>query len=132
MFRVYVAMIQKADKAGADYGVFFPDLPGCVFGGSTYEKALLTAQEGLLFHIEGLIEAGEAVPLPTSLDEVMKDKEYQSCVPALLRILMPMGKPKRLNISLDTGLAAEIDTFAKAHGYNRSEFLAEAARRMMV
>jgi predicted RNase H-like HicB family nuclease len=131
MSLTYVALVHKAKKKGADYGVMFPDFPGCVFGGNTLDSALENAREGIIFHIEGLLESGEILPEPTSLEKIEKNPEYQEAVPSLIRVIVPTGRLKRLNISLDAGLIAEIDHAAKMIGKNRSEFLAEAAKQMI-
>ena len=46
MKRTYIGLVHK--DAGGDYGVSFPDLPGCVTAGATLEEARETAtQAGL-------------------------------------------------------------------------------------
>jgi predicted RNase H-like HicB family nuclease len=127
----YVALLHKAKKKGANYGVMFPDFPGCVFAGKTMDQALDNAREGLIFHIEGMQEIGEAIPKPTALEKIMARSENKVAIPALVKIILPTGQMKRLNISIDTGLLAEIDCAAKATGRNRSEFLADAARELL-
>ncbi|MFT3741590.1 MAG: type II toxin-antitoxin system HicB family antitoxin [Gammaproteobacteria bacterium] len=131
MSLIYVALVHKAEKKGADYGVMFPDLPGCVFGGKTLNEALENAREGVIFHIEGLIDAGETVPDPSPLEVIESNPAYKGATPALIRVIMPTGHLKRLNISMDAGLIAEIDHIAKLVGKNRSEFLADAARQFI-
>ena len=37
MKRTYIGLVHK--DAGSDYGVSFPDLPGCVTAGATLEEA---------------------------------------------------------------------------------------------
>jgi predicted RNase H-like HicB family nuclease len=64
----YIALIHK--DADSDYGVSFPDLPGCVTAGSTLDEALAMAKEALALHIEGLLEANEDVPAPTPANEI--------------------------------------------------------------
>lgn len=131
MSLIYVALIHKAKKRNADYGVIFPDFPGCVFGGSTLELALENAREGILFHIEGLLDAGEMLPEPSSLEKIKLNSDYKEATPSLIRVIAPAGHTKRLNISLDANLIAEIDHMAKLTGKNRSEFLAAAARQLI-
>jgi len=131
MFLTYVALIHKVKKKGADYGVIFPDFPGCVFGGQTVEKALENAREGIIFHIEGLLNSGNSLQKPTSLEKIKANPEYKEATPSLIRVIIPTGHLKRLNISMDTGLLAEIDHAAKKSGKNRSEFLADAAKQML-
>lgn len=131
MFSTYVALIHRTKKKGADYGVIFPDFPGCVFGGKTLDKALENAREGIIFHIEGLLDAGEVLPKATHLENIKENPEYKDATPSLIRVIIPLGHLKRLNISIDAGLIAEIDHAARLSGKNRSEFFAEAARQML-
>lgn len=131
MSLTFIALVHRANKKGADYGVIFPDFPGCAFGGKTPNEALENAREGIIFHIEGLLDAGETLPEPTSLDEIEKNPENKVAIPALIRIIVPTGHLKRVNICMDAGLIAEIDHAAKTSGRNRSEFLAEAAKQMI-
>ena len=58
----YAAVIHKEDTS--DYGVSFPDFPGCVTAGSTLDEAYAMAKEALQFHIDGLVEDGEKFPSP--------------------------------------------------------------------
>ena len=131
MLQTYVALVHRANKKRADYGVIFHDFPGCVFGGKTIDLALENARNGIIFHIEGLLDEGETLPEATTLELIEKMPEYKMAIPALVRIVMPTGRLKRLNISMDAGLITEIDRAAKASGKNRSEFLADAARQMI-
>jgi predicted RNase H-like HicB family nuclease len=64
----YVALIHK--DLDSDYGVSFPDLPGCISAGSTLDEAMAMAKEALALHIEGLIDADEDVPAPTPADNI--------------------------------------------------------------
>jgi predicted RNase H-like HicB family nuclease len=58
----YIAYLHK-DK-NSDYGVSFPDFPGCITAGSTLEEARSMAAETLAFHVAGMREDGEAIPEP--------------------------------------------------------------------
>ena len=49
----YVALLRK--QADSDFGVEFPDFPGCITVGFTLEDAHQMAAEVLLLYIEGLI-----------------------------------------------------------------------------
>jgi predicted RNase H-like HicB family nuclease len=61
--------IVEGDRASG-YSVFFPDLPGCTSGGDTIQEAATNAEEALAGHVALMIEDGEAVPEPGSLDEL--------------------------------------------------------------
>jgi predicted RNase H-like HicB family nuclease len=56
----YVAVIHK--DAGSDYGVHFPDFPGCITAGTNLADARAMAKEALAFHIKGLRADGAVIP----------------------------------------------------------------------
>ena len=62
MERKYIGLVHK--DVDSDYGVSFPDLPGCVTAGSTIEEAREMAAEALALHLDGLAEDGALIPLP--------------------------------------------------------------------
>lgn len=125
----YIALLEHA--SGLSYGVFFPDLPGCVSGGDTAEEAMHKAQGALRLHLKGMLEDKEVIPAPTSVETIVANPEYAGLVPFLVEVPLEQSKPIRLNISLDERLVKEIDTFASSRGLTRSGFLAAAAREMM-
>ena len=51
----------------------FPDFPGCVSAGATLDEARHMAQEALELHVAGMIEGGDQLPFPSSLEAVMAD-----------------------------------------------------------
>jgi predicted RNase H-like HicB family nuclease len=57
------------EKAGAGYSGYVPDLPGCVAAGASVASVRAALAEVIPFHLDGLREGGEAVPLPESLAE---------------------------------------------------------------
>ena len=65
----FIALIHK--DAGSEFGVSFPDFPGCVTAGATLDEARNMAAEGLALHLEGMAEDGDASPEPSSLEAVM-------------------------------------------------------------
>ncbi|MEI9406874.1 type II toxin-antitoxin system HicB family antitoxin [Mesorhizobium sp. Cs1330R2N1] len=67
--RKYVGLIHK--EYASDYGVSFPDFPGVVTAGATFEEARRLAEEALALHVEGIVEDGEAVPKPIPIEQIM-------------------------------------------------------------
>src|ERR1700730_10330273 len=59
----YVAIIHQ--DPDSDFGVSFPDFPGCITAGRTLDKAKALALEALTGHIGVMREAGEPVPAPS-------------------------------------------------------------------
>jgi predicted RNase H-like HicB family nuclease len=123
----YIALIHK--DADSDYGVSFPDFPGCVSAGATLDEARAMAAEALALHIEGMAADGEAVPEPSSLEEVMADAVNRDGVAVLVPAPIHAAKAVRVNITLPEDTLQAIDKFAEAQGYTRSGFLAAAAKK---
>ncbi len=118
----YIALLRK--EPGSDYGVDFPDFPGCVTAGKTLEEARRMASEALELHIEGMVEDREAVSEPSSLDAIMEDPQNREAVAFLVEVATKPAKAVRINVMLPEDLIEAIDRRTK----NRSRFLAEAAR----
>jgi predicted RNase H-like HicB family nuclease len=123
----YIGLIHK--DPGSDYGVSFPDLPGLITVGKDLDDARTMAEEALAFHIEGLVEDGEAIPEASSLEAIMADPENRDGVAILVAVNTDAQKTVRVNITLPADVLAQIDKFAESHGYTRSGFLAQAAKR---
>ena len=120
----YVALLRK--QPDSDYGVDFPDFPGCVTAGTTLEDARRMAAEAIRFHVEGMIEDGEPIPAPSRLDEIMADPNHRDAVAVLIDTAV--RRPSvRINISMVPDLLEAIDLVSD----NRSRFLAEAAREKL-
>ncbi len=120
----YVALLRK--QPDSDYGVDFPDFPGCVTAGTTLEDARRMAAEAIRFHVEGMIEDGEPIPAPSRLDEIMADPNHRDAVAVLIDAAV--RRPSvRINISMVPDLLEAIDLVSD----NRSRFLAEAAREKL-
>lgn len=121
----YIGLIHK--EADSNFGVSFPDFPGVITAGTDLEEARAMAEEALSFHIEGLVEDGESVPEPSTLDAVMADPANRDGVAILVSVKTEAKKAVRVNVTLPEDVLKQIDAFAEAHGYTRSGFLAKAA-----
>ena len=55
-----IPLIHK--EAESDFGVSFPDFPGCVTASRSLEEARARTAEALALHVEGMIEDGEPPP----------------------------------------------------------------------
>lgn len=62
----YMVIIEQS-KDG--FGVYVPDLPGCVAVGDTRDEALSLIQEAIVLHLELLEEEGLPIPQPNSVSE---------------------------------------------------------------
>ena len=54
------------EQAAENYSAYVPDLPGCVATGATVEEAERLIREAIEFHLEGMRQDGETIPLPSS------------------------------------------------------------------
>lgn len=126
----YIALIHK--DSDSDYGVSFPDLPGCVTAGVTLEEARALAPEALALHIAGMIEDGEALPAPSSLTEIMEDRANKDAVALLVPAPNKSPKTVRVNITLPEDALQEIDAYAEREGFTRSGFIVRAAKKAIL
>ena len=126
----YIAIIHKDSRS--DFGVSFPDLPGCISAGRTIDEAKESAQEALSLHIQGMLEDGEEVPAPSSLEDVMADPENSDAV-AFLVVSAPESKARavRVNVTIPEDMLEKIDAAAKKRNMSRSSYLVQAAKSAM-
>ena len=125
----YIALLRK--DPDSDFGVDFPDFPGCITAGSTLEETRHMAAEALQFHIEGMLEEGLPVPPPSALDAIMADPENAEAIPFLVAVSEHRPRAVRVNLTMSETDLEALDAFAKKQGKSRSAVLAEAARRMI-
>lgn len=121
----YIALIHK--ERDSDYGVSFPNFPGCISAGKTLEQAKAMAEEALFAHITLLKEMHETIPIPSTLDEIMSCPENRSAIAFLVEV--PSNHAVRINITVPEDVLSIIDQRAKRLNLSRSAFLAEAALR---
>ena len=116
-------------EENGNYGISFPDFPGCISTGESAEQVMRKGSEALTFHVAGMVEDGDRLPELRTIGEVLADPEYadDDGVFAIVPFELP-GKAVRVNISIDENLLSAIDDAAKAAGQSRSAFLASAAR----
>jgi len=131
----------KSDGSGR-YDVTFADLPGCVSQGDSLEDALRMAQEALALHLGSMLEDGDPIPGPSTLDGARaKDKQMEQeegfaypdgvmyqFVLADVRKPARETAPVRLSISLKPAIVDRIDAMADEMGLTRSGLIAVATR----
>ena|SRR5437763_502615 len=119
----YIGLIHK--DPGSDYGVSFPDLPGCISAGPTIDEAIVMAREALALHIGGLLEEGEQVPPPSPADAIDRNNAL-----AMAAIEVPDDmRVERVNITVPALALQRFDAFAARQGMSRSALFVEAVHR---
>lgn len=116
----YIAILHK--DADSEYGVSFPDFPGCVTAGATLEEASAMAKEALEFHIDGMIEEGQEIPAPSKLDDIAADVQASGGI-AFMVSVTKSAKTVRVNISVRADALEEIDARAASAGMDRSSYM---------
>lgn len=125
----YIGLIHK--QADSDFGVSFPDLPGVITAGTSLEDARTMAEEALALHVDGMVEDGEAIPAPSSLDSIMADLHNRDAVAILVSVKTDAKKSVRVNVTFPEDTLEQIDRYAESHGLTRSGFLTRAATKAM-
>jgi predicted RNase H-like HicB family nuclease len=120
----YIAYLHK--ERTSDFGVSFPDFPGCVTAGRTLEEARGMAVEALSLHIAGMMEDGDGIPEPSTLDSLADDPAMKSAVAVLVSVDVS-EKSMRFNITARRSQMAEIDRRAKKEGMTRSAYIVASA-----
>ena len=65
----YLVIIEKGESS---WGAHVPDLPGCIAVAETRQEVTALIKDAIAFHLEGLREYGEPVPLPASESECIE------------------------------------------------------------
>lgn len=120
----YIAYLHK--DRNSDFGVSFPDFPGCITAGKTLEEARRMAAEALALHIEGMVADGEEIPTPSTLDALADDPAMTGAVAFLVAVQPPEDKTVRVNIAARQSQVEKIDARAKRFGLSRSAYLIQA------
>ena len=121
----YIAYMRK--DRDSDFGVSFPDFPGCVTAGKTLEEARRMAAEALALHIEGMVEDGDAVPAPSNLDALRNDPNMRGAVAVLVSVEPAPEKTVRINITARESQLETIDQLARKAGLTRSAFIVQSS-----
>ncbi len=108
------------------FGVVVPDLPGCFSAGDTLDHAMAGAEEAAAAWIDAALDAGSAIPAPSSLDALRLLPDYEGWAfgvitldPALLDDTV-----ERVNITLPRRVLKRLDALARAAGESRSGYIA--------
>jgi predicted RNase H-like HicB family nuclease len=121
----YIAYLHKDSKS--DFGVSFPDFPGCVTAGKSLDEASRKAPEALAFHIAGMIEDGEEIPKPSKIDDLVDDPDRQNAVAFLVAADFSKSKTVRVNVTARENQIELIDRLARQAGMTRSAYMVQSA-----
>lgn len=119
----YLAILEPSTDG---FGVYFPDLPGCISFGTTIEDARNNATEALELHIYGMEKDSDILPEPSKsfpLEELSSDNIIVSITifPDVVRNEMD-NKRVKTNVTIP----AWLKEIAEERGVNYSRLLETA------
>ena len=121
----YLAYLHK--DRNSDFGVSFPDFPGCITAGRTLEEAHRMAAEALALHIAGMVEDGETIPEPSTLDALAEDPAMKNAVAFLVHVKPEAERTVRINITARAKQVELMDQMAGKAGMTRSAYMVQSA-----
>jgi predicted RNase H-like HicB family nuclease len=84
----YIALVHK--DAGTSYGVSFPDVPGCISAGDTFEQAVTNAADALAGHFAAMKGDGDPIPAPRSFEALKSDLAFaEDAADAIVTMVTP-------------------------------------------
>jgi len=109
------------------FGVIVPDLPGCFSAGDTLDEALVGAEEAAAAWIDAALDAGRAIPQPSSLEQLRGNSDFASWTVGVITIDPALldDTVERVNITLPRRVLKRLDALARAAGESRSGFIAQ-------
>src|SRR5918996_373027 len=117
LMTTYIALLRK--DPDSDFGVDFPDFPGCITAGSTLEETREMAAEALEFHIEGMLEGNLPIPEPSRLDVVMADPENAEAIPFPVAVPDRLSGAGQIELILRVADLKKLDALAEKRGTTR-------------
>ena len=112
------------------FAIYFPDLPGCISMGDTFENAVTMAQEALGLHLWGIAGDMGEIPAPTqpSFNEVSNGSIVVSITifPEVIKNEIE-NRSEKTNVTLPTWLKR----LAEKEGINFSQILQVALKECL-
>ena len=121
----YIAYLHK--DRNSDFGVSFPDFPGCITAGKTLDEAHRMAAEALALHIAGMVEDGDPIPAPSALDDLADDPTRKDAVAFLVHVDPHTDRTVRINITARERQLERINQLASQSGMTCSAYMVSSA-----
>jgi predicted RNase H-like HicB family nuclease len=127
----YLAAFETApDKSS--YSVFFPDLPGCISVGKTFEETRLHAAEALGLHIYGMEKDGDELPAASDAKDI-DPEDIEGCIVSPVTVYPDLFRHEMDNraVRTNTTIPAWLKEMAEANRINYSQVLTTALMEML-
>lgn len=125
--KLYYPAIFIRDAEG--YTIEFPDLPGCITQGDTFEEAFEMAEDAASGWILTSIEDGEEVPPPSPINSVAREEGYVNYIP--LDIDEYAKKYSTKSVKKTLTIPEWLNTMAEKAGINFSQELQRAVKERL-
>jgi predicted RNase H-like HicB family nuclease len=119
----YIGILEK--EAGTLWGVWFPDLPGCIAAAPTSGEVIEQVGPALAQWIEQMLISGNTPPPPRTIEEIRQDAWV---IEALAKGDVPVVVPVPVvpeDLGLDEKALQAIDAEAGRRGLSRLGFVRE-------
>lgn len=123
----YLAVLEPSADG---YGVFFPDLPGCISFGETILDAQKNAQEALELHVYGMEKDNDPVPDPSVQ---LSKEDTDGCVVTAVTIFPDIVKNDMESRRVKTNVTIPLwlKELAEAQKVNYSKLLENSLREYL-
>ncbi|WP_428483240.1 type II toxin-antitoxin system HicB family antitoxin [Rhodopila sp.] len=107
-------------------GVVVPDLPGCFSAGDTLDEAVAGAEEAAAAWIDAALDAGHAIPAPSSLDAIRQNPDHAGWAFGVITLDAALldDTVERVNITLPRRVLKRLDALEWMAGESRSGYIA--------
>ena len=119
----FIAIVQADNEGG--YAALFPDFPGCSASASTLDEVIKKAREVLLQHIEGLVETGKTIRVPTPMEAIQRG---DASLLAAIEVPDDLGI-EHVDIAIPALSLARIESFAGRYGLSLATLFVKAVDR---
>lgn len=122
-----VSYLAVFEPSGDGYSVYFPDLPGCISFGNSYEEAQKEAADALGLHLYGMEKDNEEIPAPSKQPIIDKETSAGYLV-SLVTVFPDLVKNELDNRRIKTNvtLPTWLKDAAEQQGVNYSRILESA------
>jgi predicted RNase H-like HicB family nuclease len=122
-----------AEPMPGNWSISFPVFPGTVTTGETFAELMTNARDALASVVAAMEEDGE--PIPESFDASPDSLTYNPADyhdPRIVLVAVEVGgRSVRINVTMDEGLVARLDSLADRAHASRSALLARGARMVL-
>ncbi|BAU92244.1 Dna-binding protein [Methylorubrum populi] len=117
----YIGILEKEPETL--WGVWFPDLPGCIAAGETADETVAQASEALGQWLTLAHEDGRAPSRPRTIEELRSDADFAEAMAS--EHLAMLVRPPIDELDLDERRMHVIDTTAEQRGLSRRSLVRE-------